>query len=305
MGFQKATKKKSKLRCAIYGLSGGGKTYTALQISTGISEVLNTRIAFIDTENGTASKYSDIFDFDVLELKKHSIDDYANAIKEASQSGYQILIIDSISHAWQELLIEVENLSKAKYKGNSWSAWSEGTPKQKKLTNAILNFDGHIITTMRAKTEWVSNVNDKGRTTPTKVGLAPEQGKGIEYEFDFLMSISQDHILQVEKDRSGKFQDKLIDKPGKDFGKDLINWLLDGVDVPKEKTLLDKVKDGIAECKANKKLDKDNKPIPLITYLVDLQNKIAKFKEDPLYESSNDVIKKELVELTTDDEGEE
>lgn len=228
--FKKATKAQAKLRLAIFGPSGAGKTYSALRIATG----LGTPIAFVDTERGSASKYADRFEFDVLELEDKSVDGYVAAIKAAAQGGYQSLVIDSLSHAWQELLEEIDRLAKAKYKGNTWSAWSEGTPMQRRLVNAILDYPGHVIATMRSKTEWTTQeVN--GRKQPVRVGLAPESGKGIEYEFDMLLEMAPEHVGQVLKDRTGRWQDKLIDKPGEEFGADLRAWLADGAPAPAPK----------------------------------------------------------------------
>ena len=122
----------------------------------------------------------------------------------------------------------VEKLAKAKYRGNTWSAWSEGTPLQKKLVNAILDFPGHVLATIRSKTEWTTVEDGRGKKVPQRIGMAPEQGKGIEYEFDLLLEISTEHIANVIKDRTGRFQDKLIDKPDEDFGRQLALWLADG-----------------------------------------------------------------------------
>lgn len=230
MNFQKASKKEAKLRCAIFGPSGAGKTFTALRIATG----MGGNIAVIDTERGSASKYADRFEFDVMELGSPQIDNYVEGIMLAGKAVYDILIIDSLSHGWQELLEEIDRLAKTKYKGNTWSAWSDGTPHQKKLINAILSYPGHIIATMRSKTEWTIAENN-GKRTPQRVGLAPEQGKGIEYEFDLLMEMSPDHICSILKDRTGMFQDKMIEKPGEDFGKELIDWLSDGAKVEPKK----------------------------------------------------------------------
>jgi len=223
-GFKKATKAAAKLRAAVFGPSGAGKTFSSLRMATG----LGGPIAVIDTERGSASKYSDRFSFDVLELEDQTVQGYVDAIRLAADGGYAVLVIDSLSHGWQTLLEEVEKLAKAKYRGNTWSAWSEGTPLQRKLVQAILTFPGHVIATMRSKTEWTT-VDNNGRKTPQRVGLAPEQGKGVEYEFDLLVEISTEHVANVIKDRTGKFQDKLIDKPGEDFGRQLAAWLADGV----------------------------------------------------------------------------
>lgn len=221
--FTPATKAAAKLRAALFGPSGSGKTFSALRIASG----LGGAIAVIDTERGSASKYADRFRFDVLELTGKTIPEYEAAIDAAAQAGYPVLIIDSLSHAWQELLQEIDRLASAKYKGNTWSAWSEGTPKQRGLVDAILNYPGHLLATMRSKTEWVQETTTNGKARPVRIGLSPEQGKGIEYEFDLLLELSPDHIASVIKDRSGRFQDVLLDKPGEQFGAELATWLSD------------------------------------------------------------------------------
>lgn len=233
--FKRATKSAAKLRAALFGPSGAGKTFTALRIASG----MGSSIAFIDTERGSASKYSDRFTFDVLELPKKDIDTYCEAIKAAGSAGYEVLVIDSLSHAWQELLEEVDRVAKAKYRGNTWSAWSDGTPKQRQLVDAILDYPGHVIATMRSKTEWTTEQSSNGKSAPKRVGLAPEQGKGIEYEFDLLIEMSVEHIAGIIKDRTGKYQDKTITKPGEDFGRELAAWLSDGApDLSRERDQL-------------------------------------------------------------------
>ena len=227
MGFQKATKKQAKLRAAIFGPAGSGKTFSALAIAKG----MGGRVALIDSERSSAAKYADRFEFDTVDLGKKNIAEYIEYITQAGEAGYDVLIIDSLSHAWAELLEEIDKLAGAKYKGNTWSAWSEGTPKQKKLVDAILSYPGHIIATMRTKTEW-QTVQDNGKSRPVRIGLATEQGKGIEYEFDLLMEISPDHAANIIKDRTGKFQDQIIDKPGERFGKDIAAWLSEGAAPP-------------------------------------------------------------------------
>ena len=110
-GFIQATKEQAKLRLAIFGPAGSGKTFSAMRIATGMAAGLGEgqRIAVIDTERGSASKYAGIFDFDILELvDDKSMSAYLKAIEMASDAGYQVLIIDSLSHAWQELLTEID-----------------------------------------------------------------------------------------------------------------------------------------------------------------------------------------------------
>lgn len=231
--FKKASKKKAKLRCAIFGPSGAGKTYTILRIAKG----MGGKTAAIDTECGSMSKYASVFNFDVLELKDKTIQGYVEAINMAGEAGYNNLLIDSLSHAWQELLEKIDKLAKTKYRGNTWSAWSEGTPEQKLLINAILSYPGHVFATMRSKTEWTTEKTSNGKNAPVRVGLAPEQGKSIEYEFDMLLEMNTDHYCNVIKDRTGKFQDKIIEKPDESFGKELVAWLNEGEEPLPEKPL--------------------------------------------------------------------
>ncbi len=222
--FTKATKKQAKLRLAIFGPSGSGKTFSALLIAKG----LGGKVALIDTEYGSASKYADRFDFDTCSLEgDQTIPAYIKAMQAAQE--YPILIIDSLSHGWQELLAEMDRLAQTKYKGNSFAAWKDGTPKQKMMVRALLSSPCHIIATMRSKTEWALEQDSHGKNKPVRVGLAPEEGKGIEYEFDLLMELNTEHRATILKDRTGKYQDAEIMKPGEDFGKEIAEWLKDGV----------------------------------------------------------------------------
>ena len=232
--FKKASKEQCKLRLALFGVSGGGKTYSALRLAKG----LGGKIALIDTEHKSASKYADRFDFDVCDLDAPTIGNLLMTMKEAS--NYDVLIIDSLTHAWLELVKEVERVARAKFGGNTWSAWSEGTPKQQTLINAILDFPGHIIVTMRSDTNWTTSINDRGKVVPVRIGEAPKQGKNIEYEFDMLIQLSQDHEGLVIKDRTGKYQDKcgIIDEQ---FGQQLGEWLSEGKVVTQSVPVIEEV----------------------------------------------------------------
>lgn len=225
MAFRLAQRNNLFVKCALYGPSGSGKTMSALRIAQGISMRTNERIAVIDSEYRSASKYADRFVFDVDDLSDKRVESYLASITECQRQGYHILVIDSLSHAWRELTDEVDRITQSSPSRNSFSAWAKVSQKQKQLIEAILTFPGHIIATMRSKTEWVISENAQGRLCPQKMGLAPEQGKGIEYEFDLLLELSQQHIATVAKDRSGHFQDMLIDKPDEHFGIALYDWL--------------------------------------------------------------------------------
>jgi hypothetical protein len=205
---------------------------TALRIAKGIADTMGVPFAVIDTEARSASKYADRIPFDVDDLTQKSIDHYITSMNDCIRVGYKVLVIDSLSHAWRELTEEVDRIAQSSASKNTFSAWGKVGPKQKRLVDAILNFPGHIITTMRSKTEWVIGENKYGKVAPEKMGLAPEQGKGIEYEFDLLIEMNQRHEGIITKDRTGKFQDEVIDKPGEDFGIALYNWLTQGNNDP-------------------------------------------------------------------------
>jgi KaiC/GvpD/RAD55 family RecA-like ATPase len=229
LSFQPASKKRSRARVALVGPSGSGKTYTALRIATGIGG----KVALIDTERGSASKYADRFKFDVLELESFDPRKYTEAILTAGEAGYEVLIIDSLSHAWEgkdgalELVDKAADRSKAK---NSFAAWKEVTPVHHQMVDAILRSKCHIIATMRVKTEWlVENVN--GKQTPRKVGLAPVQRQGMEYEFDVVGDLDEAKLV-VTKSRCPALTKAVVTEPGEDFGATLKAWLTDGVEAP-------------------------------------------------------------------------
>ena len=234
MAFKKAERTQLWLRCALFGPSGSGKTMTALRIAKGIADKMGVHFAVIDTEARSASKYSDRIPFNVDDLTRKTVDDYIASMNEAIKAGYKVLVIDSLSHAWRELTDEVDRIAQTSASKSKFSPWAKVNPKQKRFIDAIINFPGHIIVTMRSKTEWVLTANKDGKAVPEKMGLAPEHGKGIEYEFDLLMELDQKHQATITKDRTGKYQDKVIDKPGEDFGVALYDWLSSGVAVPEE-----------------------------------------------------------------------
>jgi hypothetical protein len=219
--FQTATKENTFARIALFGPSGGGKTYSALAIASGLGQ----KIALIDTERRSARKYSDRFAFAVCDLDDRTIGGYLKAIESAAAAKFDVLIIDSMTHAWQELLTEIDNIAAHQFKGNTWGAWRVGRPLQRKFIDAILSYPGHIIATMRSDTEWALEQGNNGKMKPVKVGLKPIQDKGMDYEFDTVLEISTEHIATITKDRTGKFQDQTIDKPGKEFGQAFAAWL--------------------------------------------------------------------------------
>lgn len=225
--FKKATKEKSRARMAIDGPSGSGKTYTALTIATHLSD----KVAVIDTEHGSASKYADLFEFDVLELKSHSMTNYCEAIKAAEQAGYEVIVIDSLSHAWcgaGGALEQADAIAARSRSGNSFTAWKDVTPDYYRLVEAMIGSSAHLIATLRVKTKTVIETNDKGKSAPRKIGLTPIQRDGIEYEFDVLASMDLNNRMVIHKSRYSPLSGLVISKPGADVAEELKRWLTVG-----------------------------------------------------------------------------
>jgi hypothetical protein len=220
--FKKAEKKSIKIKIAVTGASGSGKTFSSLSLASGLGK----KIAVIDTENGSASLYADQFEFDVLELKPpFETEKYISAIKSAEDAGYDVLVIDSLSHAWAGeggLLEQKEKLDGRG--GNSYTNWASITKKHEILKSAFLQSNIHIIITMRSKQDYVMEANDRGKMTPKKVGLAPIQREGLEYEFTTVFDVAMTHEAMVSKDRTGLFVDKIF-KITPQTGEQIKDWL--------------------------------------------------------------------------------
>jgi len=215
------------------GPAGAGKTLTALRFAHGLAQ--GGKIALIDTERGSASKYvGDTYDgvqfkFDVVELLQFSPDRYVEAIQAAGRAGYSVLVIDSLSHAWEGTGGALEMKQKA---GDGWSAWKTVTPPHTRMVDNILQSPMHVITTMRSRMEYVQKTNDQGKIVIEKIGMAPIQRPGMEYEFDLVCDMNQQHIMTVSKSRCAAVADMTVDHPGAEFIRLVIDWLNSGTVAP-------------------------------------------------------------------------
>lgn len=234
MLIRKAERKKSKLRLGISGASGSGKTWSALEIATG----MGGKIGMIDTEAGRGELYGDDFEYDIIRLEApYSPERYIEAIKAFQNNGYDIVILDSLSHAWVGEGGVLSIVDKAG--ANSFTqGWRVGTPKQNALIDAITTSPMHIIATLRVKTEYVVEKNAHGKSEPRKIGLSPVQRDGLEYEFTVFIDMNQDNVAHITKDNTKMYQNQYI-KPTKDMGKHLMNWLNSG------KEAIDKLKESL------------------------------------------------------------
>lgn len=227
MAFVKAVKHGAKLRMNIDGPSGSGKTYTALKVARALVGSTG-KVAVLDSEHGSATKYADQFDFDTdpdFGAPYHP-DKYVAGIKAAEDGGYDLIIIDSLSHAWAGqggLLEEKDKIAKRK-QGNSYVAWGDATPIQNRMVEAILASNIHVIVTLRSKMDYVQEEVD-GKKKVRKIGLAPVQRDGIEYEFDVTLSMDLDHCGCVGKTRCTALDGKVFDRPGEEVAGLLKAWL--------------------------------------------------------------------------------
>lgn len=222
--FRPAVKHGSRLRLAFIGPAGSGKTYSSLAVATG----LGGRIAVIDTERGSASKYADDFAFDVLELDSCSPDTYVEALHLAEVGGFDVIVVDSLSHAWigKDGALQMVDDHARRERGNSFGAWRHVTPKHNAMVDALTQCAAHLIVTMRSKTEWVLEPDPKtGKQVPRKIGLAPVQRDGLEYEFDVVGDLDTDNVFVISKSRCSALSGKAIEKPGKQLATTLLTWL--------------------------------------------------------------------------------
>jgi hypothetical protein len=227
--IRKAERKKSKLRLALVGPTGSGKTYSALQLAFG----LGTRIGLIDTEHGSGDLYADLGDYDVITLEPpYTVAKYRDAIRAFEDAGYDTIIVDSLSHAWSGeggLLDKQGQLENSGKYRNSFATWREITPEHNRLVEQMLGSPAHVIATMRTKTEYVVEKDDRGRNSVRKLGLSPVQRDGVEYEFTLVLDVAENHTARASKDRTSLF-DGWCDRISAATGRTLRQWLDSGTE---------------------------------------------------------------------------
>ena len=231
LAFTRASKEQAKARVALTGPSGSGKTYTALVVGT----ELGKRVAVIDTERGSAAKYADQFSFDTLQLVTFEPAALVDALAVAAHDGYDVIIVDSFSHFWSGaggMLEQVDNAAKRAGSGGSFAGWRETRPMERAMFDALLAYPGHVIVTMRAKTEYVVETDERGRKVPRKVGLKPDQRDGIEYEFDIVGDLDHENTLALSKSRAAPLSGLVIRKPDTRFAQAILDWLNTGEPAP-------------------------------------------------------------------------
>lgn len=221
--IRKAQRKQSKLRIGLSSPSGAGKTYSSLLLAKGLVGSWD-KVCLIDSENGRGDLYSDLGEYAIITLKPpFTPESYIEAIKYAESKGYEVIIIDSTTHEWEGeggCLQLNEKLAMSKFKGNTWSAWSETTPRHQKFLDAITSSSSHIITTVRNKVETVMTEDKRIK----KVGTKEVQREGFEYELTLNFNIDRDsHQVVASKDNTRLFEGKdpfiITEKTGEELKK--------------------------------------------------------------------------------------
>jgi KaiC/GvpD/RAD55 family RecA-like ATPase len=223
--FKRAQRRKAFLKIAITGPSGSGKTYSALLVALGLAGN-DGKVAVIDTENASADLYADLGEYDTLTLSApFTVAKYLTGINAAVDAGYDVLVIDSLTHEWEGqggLLAQKETMDRKG--GNSFTNFQTITKQHNEFIAAMLQSDIHIVATMRSKVQYALESDDKGKTSVAKKGMAPVQREGMDYEFTTVFDLDRYHQASITKDRTGLF-DGISEMLSKKQGKVLVDWL--------------------------------------------------------------------------------
>jgi len=222
LNLRKSSKKQAKIKLALAGCSGSGKTMSSLLLAYGMTNNWN-KIAIIDSENGSADLYSHLGNYNVLGLQSPFMpENYIKAIEICESAKMEVIIIDSISPLW-EYLLEIHS----QMQGNSFTNWGKITPRQNAFIQKILTSNCHIISTMRTKQDYVLNEKN-GKLVPEKVGLKAVQRDNVDYEFTLVLDIDMKHFAKASKDRTNLFMDKPEFVISSETGKAILNWCNEG-----------------------------------------------------------------------------
>ncbi len=229
---RKAVKHTVKLKIGIQGPSGSGKTLGALSLAKGL--VPGGKILLVDTEHESASLYADRYEFDTIPLQPPFLsENYEACIDYAVKNGYDVLVIDSITHQWDGdggILRRKEAVDDRG--GNSFTNWKPFTSEHNQFKEKIIQAPICIIATMRSKTEYIMEANDKGKQQPKKVGTAPIQREGMEYEFSLVFDVQMDHRGKASKNRTGLFDGNLVNLCDPKTAEALVSWMSSGDPAP-------------------------------------------------------------------------
>jgi len=226
MQLRQSERRKAKIKMALQGSAGSGKTFSSLLLAQGLTNGDFSKVAIIDTENGSADLYAHLGSYNVLTLTPpFTPDNYIKAIDVCEKAGIEVIILDSISHCWDYLLDYHSSLA-----GNSFTNWAKIKPLEKAFMDKILQCDAHVIATMRTKQDYVLNQKD-GKFIPEKVGLKAVQRDGIDFEFTLVFDIDIKHFAVSSKDRTGLFMGKPEFTINPSTGRKILEWCNSGTNL--------------------------------------------------------------------------
>lgn len=229
MQFQRAERKQVRIKLAMQGPSGSGKTLGALVLARGLVGP-SGRIALIDTENRSASLYANDFEFDALDLEApYTTEQYMEAVRLAVAGQYDVIIIDSLSHAWVGaggILDRKETMDAGG--GNSFANWAKFSKEHGRFVAELMSAPTMLICTMRSKQEYVVEQNSRGRQEPKKLGMAAVQREGLDYEFSVVFEVGIDHIARAPKDRTGLFEGREFNLRDPAIAAEIRKWMSEG-----------------------------------------------------------------------------
>jgi AAA domain len=240
--FTKAVKYAAKGRVALVGPAGSGNSYTSLLLARALAGP-HGKIAAIDTEHGSLSKYADLFDFEVIELDSFSPKTFIDSLHAAEDAGYNVFLTDSLSHFWvgRDGALEFVDMAQERNKDQQ-GGWKEFRPHERLMVDEMISSPCHIICTMRTKTDYQNQMVD-GRSKRVKVGLAPVQRDGLEYEFDLVGYMDEENNFIVDKTRCSEYSQKAYAKPGPKVFEPFVNWLKGSARVDRPKSPVEPVID--------------------------------------------------------------
>lgn len=231
--LRKASRKKAKIRLGLSAVAGGGKTYSALLIAYGMCQDWS-KIALIDTENGSGDLYCHLGEYNVLPLHSpFTPEKYSEAIKACETAGMEVIIIDSITHEWDGkggCLEIVDQITQGSTSKNSYVAWGKVTPRHQAFIEAMLSSTSHIITTVRRKQDYEMTKDERGKLQVEKAGLKEITRDGWEYELTVNLQMDTSHLAKASKDRTGLFMGKPEFIPSIETGKLIAEWCDTGTD---------------------------------------------------------------------------
>ena len=235
--IEEATREQLKLRMGLCAPAKAGKTYDALTFAFALaSQPFPHGVCVIETEHRSAAKYAGYvvdgvkWKFNQILLTDFSPSSYVEALNQCAQHGFDVVIIDSLSHAWagEGGALDIKDKYSDNKGENSFTAWRHVTPMHNRMIETILRAPFHIIATMRTHMEYVMEANEKGKMIPRKVGMKPIQRAGMEYEFDIIADIDNAHVLTVSGSRCQAVDNQVVSKPSGAFMRPIIDWLSEG-----------------------------------------------------------------------------